>query len=234
MTLSPSSRPWAYGSVITSVVVLTSSLGRKRDSWIVELDSPVAAGRTSVPLATITLWSPIQDCVVLVTTGTAAAAPMLAVPDTEMLPEIACSSVNSDAATRMLPSASRRDPSASSGPPSTYAMVVMFSTETPALTVTAAVPPTAAPAEIDRMSSLEIASTVMLPRTSMSADLPIQARVFLVTTCTSTPTPTPAVPPTASAPATELTVVVSLASTATLCSSAAPALSSLTVVLGPR
>ena len=39
----------------------------------------------------------------------------------------------------------------------------MFSTETAALTLIPAEPPTAAPAEMDRISSIELASTVTLP-----------------------------------------------------------------------
>ncbi len=102
------------------------------------------------------------------------------------------------------------------------------------MTVTATEPPMAAPAEIESTSSLDVASTVMLPFTSTSPERPIQAWVFLVMTCTSTPTPTPAEPPIARAPAIELMVVVSPAVIAALCAAAAPVLSSLTVVSGPR
>ena len=56
----------------------------------------------------------------------------------------------------------------------------MSKTETPAFTVTAAVPPKLAPAAIESTSSLEVASTVTLPVTVMSDGLAIHASVSFV------------------------------------------------------
>ncbi len=55
------------------------------------------------PLAPMWAPAPMKASVVLVMTGTPAAAPMLAVPDPEKLPDKMLSTVCSDAATRMLP-----------------------------------------------------------------------------------------------------------------------------------
>ena len=91
--------------------------------------------------------------------------------------------------------------------------MVTLITETPAFTVTAAVPENPAPTEIRVMSSLEAASTVTLPRTVSALSLPMIAFVVLLSTITSTPAPTPALPPMASAPAMSRISVVSLAYT---------------------
>jgi hypothetical protein len=214
--------------VIVFAAVLTAE-APKRVSMTETVSAPVAAVSPAPwPSAVTRAWPPRNASVVLVTTGTAAAAPTLALPDTVRLPAMASRSSCSSAATRMLPLALTVAPSVASGPPSTNASVVMSSTETPALTLTAAEPPPPTPAEIEVIFSLEVASTVILPSALTSARLPIEASVSLVSVSTSTPTPTPAVPPIESAPAAERIVVVSVAASATPWPAAAPALLALT------
>src|SRR5690554_6003662 len=104
-------------------------------------------------------------------------------------------------------------PAAHSSP--TDATVVMVKTDTAALTDTPTVPLTAPPADIEITSSVEVASTVTLPRAAIATAGAIQARVSLLMTCTSVPAPTPAVPPSATWPATPLVRVVSVAASET-------------------
>ena len=162
-----------------------------------------------MPSAVTTAEAPIRAFVVLVTTGTATPAPMAAVPPTEMLPAMTNRFIDSSAETITLP------PARTSAPEPTVADVVTLMTGTAALTVTAAVPPTETPAEIDLRSSedVDITTTSPLARTVLLE--PIEADVFLCRSSTSSPTPTPAVPPTAMAPARDRMVVVSVALTTT-------------------
>ena len=139
--------------------------------------------------------------VVFVITGTEAAAPTAAVPEPETLPATRSRSSFSLAAMRTFPSAVRTAPSPELSPCSTNACVVMLSTETAALTFTAAVPPKPPPTAIDVIDSLDSASTVMSPRTLAVTSGPIHAFVPLVIASTSTPAPTLAVPPTLTVPA---------------------------------
>ena len=157
---------------------------------------------------------------------------MLADPETLRLPEITWRSIASSAATRTLPPASTWTLSATA-PPWISACVVTLMTETPALTVTAALEEAATPAEIDSRPSDEIASTVTLPRALTTDERPIHAWVVLLTTSTSAPTPTPAEPPNASAPAMLRRVVRSVALTATPWVDEAPVVEPFTVLPRP-
>ena len=127
-------------------------------------------------------------------TGTEAATPTPAAPPTAMLPATTSSWSASFAVTPTEPSASTV-----AWVPIVAPVVIEYA-DTPALTATAALPPTARPAATWTMLSWEFAPTVTLPAPVVVtlAYGAIVASVFFVITSTSTPTPTPAEPPIAS------------------------------------
>ena len=93
--------------------------GRKRVSTMLTFSAPVFAVTPLWPRAVTCEWGPTNASVALVTTGTAAAAPTLALPETLRLPAMTSRSSCSAAAIRMLPSALTVAASLASGPPST-------------------------------------------------------------------------------------------------------------------
>ena len=213
-------------------VIVSASAGANRVSVPATENWPVLTVTPAVPLPlpVTRAKSPMYASVVLVTIGTVTAAPTPAEPPPEMLPAIALRTSVSSAATRTLPSAVTTAASLALVPWPMYARVQMVMTGTSALTVTAAEPPKPAPTEIEVIVSLDVASTVTLPRALTEVAFPIQASVSLVMTSTSMPAPTPAEPPIASAPASERICVVSLAATATDWVAAAPVWLPFTVV----
>ena len=142
----------------------------------------------------------MKAVVVFFSTGTAAATPTDAVPDTAIAPEMMSSVRVSFAAMRALPPATTivrevaHAASLGTGAPHTSpmkALVVIVCTETAALTAIAAVPAKLPPAETLVRSSLEVASTATSPSRRTSACGAIHACVLFVMTCTSAPAPTP-------------------------------------------
>src|SRR4051794_23039810 len=107
----------------------------------------------------------MNDLVVWLTTGTAAAPPTATDPDPARLPAITSILRVSSAATRAVPPALIAAPVRDGPSAPTNALVVIVYPDPPAFTATATDPPTDAPTETDSTFSLDVASTVASPFT---------------------------------------------------------------------